>query len=63
MRCSGSTGSNGGIVSLLSNALGHRGRNRHPLGQAPGGGTLPPIGESRPTGPLIRGTEAKSPWV
>ena len=28
------TGSNGGMVSLLSNALGHRGRNRHPLGHA-----------------------------
>jgi len=27
------------------------------------GGTLPAIGESRSIGPLMRGTEAKSPWV
>jgi hypothetical protein len=28
-----------------------------------GGGTVPPIGVSRLTGPEIRGTEANKPWV
>src|SRR5215207_4981780 len=63
IRCPGPTGSSSGGCSLFSKACGHRGRNRQPEGQAVGGGTVPPIGVRRATGPRMRGTEAKSPWV
>src|SRR4029077_18557445 len=63
IRCPGPTGSISGGSSLFSNACGQRGRNRQPEGHAVGGGTAPPIGVSRCTGPVILGTEANRPFV
>ena len=58
------TGSAGGSsVAQRGRAAGQRGWKRHPAGQAVGAGTVPAIGVRRVTAPVIRGTEARRPFV